>query len=161
MARAQELDVLISLWAHRLHLPPESVLDPVRVLKALAWKESTYGQNTTPLKEPAYLPGGRYFTPEQAARHKKYGVAAAKSYSSFQILYPTACELGFSGTPTDLDDDREAIRWVVELLNRRVFGRDHAMTIEEVGDCYNSGRKGGFLPAKYMQELRGYYDRLT
>ena len=161
MGRAQELDVLIPLWAHYLHIPPESDLDPVRVLKAIAWNESDYGQNTTPLKEPAYLPGGRYFTPEQAARYKRYGVAAAKSYSSFQILYPTACEMGFSGTPQGVDADREAIRWVVELLNRRTFDRDAARTIEQIGDGYNSGRVGGFLPREYMRELREHYDRLA
>jgi hypothetical protein len=161
MERRARLDQLIVQWAGRLRLPPGSEVDPVKLLKALAWKESTYGQNTTPLKEPAYCPGGRYFTDDQAQAWQQYGEAAACSYSSFQILYPTAVEMGYRDAPQGLDDDAEAIRWVVELLNRRVLGRDQARTVQQIGDAYNSGTsRDQRQPLVYMQALQAHYDRM-
>lgn len=158
MTRHDELDVLIPVWATRLHVPPG--IDPVRLLKAIAMRESRYGVLTTPRREPAYCPKGRYFDAAQARRYQRYGSAAACSYSSFQVMFPVACELGYAGTPEQLGGDAEGIQWAVELLNTRIFGRDQARTIEEIGDAYNSGScKDRFKPIAYMQAVKGFYDR--
>lgn len=157
MDKATTLSKLIMAWAGKLNLPPG--IDGVSLLRALAMKESTYGANTRPRREKAYLPGGRYFNEDQAKRYAQHGRAAACSYGSFQILYPTACELGFSGVPSQLGDDRVGIVWAVELLNRRILKRDKAQTVEQIADGYNSGtHRDGRVPGSYIQEVKKYYD---
>src|SRR3990167_9441501 len=112
--KQQELDELITLWAEQLQCPVS--LNPMAILKALAMRESRYGLLTTPRREPSYLPRGRNCNEAQGSRLEQFGSAAACSYSSFQIMFPTACEMGYRGDPHRLGEDREAIRWVIELL---------------------------------------------
>lgn len=160
MARKEELDAIVTEWAHRIKVP--TGVQAVPLLKAILMRESKYGLLTAPRREPAYMPKGRYFTPEQADRYRRYGTAAACSYSSFQIMFPLACELGYKGSPLSLGQDTEAIRWVVEYLNVRIFGKQHAQTVDEVADAYNSGScRDRFKPIAYMQAVRGYYKQFA
>lgn len=155
--RLEILNKIIPEWAKKLNVP--SGINPVALLKALARQESTYGANARPRREPGYCPGGKYFNEDQARRYAIYGKDAACSWGSFQILYPTACELGFTGAPRQLGEDGVGLRWVVELLNRRIFRRDQAQTVEQIADGYNSGtHRDKHVPAEYIAELRHHYD---
>mgnify|MGYP001563777809 CR=1 FL=1 len=157
MDRATLLNKIIPEWAKKLNVP--SGINPVALLKALARQESTYGANAKPRREKGYLPGGKYFNADQATRYAKYGKDAGSSWGSFQILYPTAVELGFTGVPLQLGDDRVGIGFVMELLNRRILKRDKAQTIEQIADGYNSGtHRDKSIPNQYITELRGHYD---
>jgi hypothetical protein len=72
-------------------------------------------------------------------------------------MFPTANELGFEGTPQELDEDKVAIVWVVELLKRRVIwmarkARGFA-PIEAIYDGYNSGNPNDKrIPEAYIRK---------
>jgi len=135
----QAIQDLCRGWGHRLELH-EGEPEGVWVLYALFLNERYNKDNPVPRLEKAYCPGGRYYSDRQ---WKVYGEDSAKSFSNWQIMYPTAFELGYRGMPHELDDDAVAIRWVVELLNRRIIRRarinDQVVTLEELLDGYNTG----------------------
>ena len=112
--------------------------------------------NSKPRSERSYRPGGLYF-PRMKVLWEKYQDAAACSYSNFQIMFPTASELGFEGTPQELDEDKVAIVWVVELLKRRVIwmarkSRGFAPA-EAIYDGYNSGNPNDKrIPETYIRK---------
>jgi hypothetical protein len=116
--------------------PPARFSDPVSpgvwVLYALFLNERYNAQNPVPRLEPSYCPGGRYYSDRL---WKLYGEDSAKSYSNWQLMFATAHELGYRGMPHELDDDTVAVRWVVEVLNRRVIRKarsnDQVVTLEE------------------------------
>lgn len=126
----------------------------VALLAALAEAESWFGVYNIPKYEPAYDSGGRYFD------HKlwmKWGSWAACSYSSWQIMYPVAIELGFDGRPQDLWDDETAIHWVMEYIDRRILKRG-CNTVEQFADAYNSGSfKDRNVPELYIEKFVGHY----
>jgi len=156
MGRRENLDSIVTEWAPRVRVPIG--VKAVPLLKAILMRESAYGTLTEPRRERAYCPGGRYYNEEQRERYVKFGVAAAMSYSAFQIMFPLACELGYKGIPSILGQDREAVRWVVEYLNDRIFGRQHAQTVLEIADAYNSGNcRDRFKPLPYMQAVSRFY----
>lgn len=120
--------------------------DTTALLAALAEMESAFGVHNRPRFEPAYAPGGFYYkkSEEQRNRFIEWGAWSACSYSSFQIMYPTACELGYdsapwSRNPGDLMHDEVAIHFVVEYMKRRVMGREEISTVKDVGVVYNGG----------------------
>ncbi len=137
-----EMKALCREWGPRLLLRSGEA-NGTAVLWALFQREHYDPHNSVPRLEKAYCPGGRYFTPNQDRLWTIYGPAAAKSYSNFQILYPVAVELGFTGPPVTLEDDAVAIEYVVRLLNRRLIPLsrkdDGKVKAGELFDAYNSG----------------------
>ena len=129
------------------------------LLLAIADVESSAGTQNLPRFEPAYSIGGFYW---KRARHvrqewRRWGDFAACSFSSWQILFVVAFELGFRGDPIALREDVLAVRWVVELLNRRIFGRE-AKTVRDVADGWNSGSfKDANVPQAYVEKLEAAY----
>lgn len=124
-------------------------LDGECLLKALAMNESALGVYNVPKHEKAYDLGGTYGKRELWAR---FGSWAACSYSSWQIMYPVALELGFTGSPMDLWHDDTAINYVVELIKRRIIARG-ATDIKQVFDAYNSGSfKDSIVPHDYIEK---------
>lgn len=133
-------------------------LDGECLLKAIAMNESSYGSYNLPRFEKAYSYNqkGIYSNRDLWA---KYGDWAACSYSSFQIMYPTALELGFNGSPMDLWKDSTAIYYVVELILRRTI-RKGATTVQHVLDAYNSGTfKDNNIPQEYINKGMIAYQR--
>ncbi|KKL98976.1 hypothetical protein LCGC14_1819020, partial [marine sediment metagenome] len=88
-------------------------LDGTALLASIAFVESSGGKNNYPNFEPYWAPEGKVFTIEgklQRSRHplsnklvverfNEYGMASACSFSSWQILYHTAADLGFKKAP--------------------------------------------------------------
>lgn len=131
-------------------------LDGECLLKAIAMNESAYGAYNVPKFEKAYSLGGVY---GNRALWAKHGDWAACSYSSWQIMYPTAIELGFTGSPIDLRQDRTAIYYVVELILRRCI-RKGATEIRQVFDMYNSGSfRDSIVPQTYIDKGILNYER--
>lgn len=136
-------------------------INPAALLWAIYFCEKYTKGNRVPRLEAAYQPKGYYYEHSEAVRaeYERWGDYAACSYSNFQILYVTARELGFQGPPLALDRDSVAIRFVVELLNRRIFGRG-AKTVEQVADAYNSGSfRDQHQPIAYIQKFVKFYEK--
>lgn len=132
------------------------------LLKAIAKIESSFGSMNIPKHEKAFDNGGAYFNTEQRERWLRWGAWAACSYSSWQIMYPTACELGFDKapwqrSPGDLNDDAVAIIWVIEFIKKRILSKG-AQDLRQVFDAYNSGTFKDFIvPTDYIEKATKYY----
>jgi hypothetical protein len=157
----EELEAMADLcrgWGDRLELREGEPIGAY-VLFALFLNERYNKANPDPRLEKSYCPGGRYYSDRL---WKLYGEDSAKSFSNWQIMFPTAHELGFRGMPTELDDDAVAIRWVVELLNRRIIRRarinDQVVTLEEIFDGYNTGSPNDqFVNPEYVRRGKEHY----
>jgi hypothetical protein len=92
------------------------------------------------------------------AIYAAFGDAGASSWSSFQILYVAAWELGCDLAPWMLHDDATALTWVIRHLDRRVFTAG-ARTVAEIADAYNSGsHTDGNVPAEYIASFIVHYN---
>lgn len=143
--------------------------DAYRFLLALTGVESSFGHNTKPRHEPAYDVGGRYFSEKL---HAAYGYHAqpspiAFSYSSFQMMFPVAYELGYEGNPEYLtcDEDYNGGDWIVcplvcLYMKERGLEKD-AKTLESLYDAFNSGSPKGWVPEEYIQKAMGFYEKGT
>lgn len=117
--------------------------------------------NTEPRFEAAYAPGGYYYehSIEVRARWTQWGRDSACSYSNFQILYNTACELGYIGPPKALDKDGLALPYVCLYIRRRIIDRG-ATKPEQIADAYNSGSfSDQHIPGAYIRKFMKYYER--
>lgn len=84
---------------------------------------------------------------------------ASSSFGSFQLLYVTATELGFTSHPIALQDDMICAQWATDLIRRRFVQTQGAKTLRDVLDAYNSGAaKDGIVPAAYIAKGIGFYD---
>ena len=151
---------IVKPYAASLTCP--SSLQPVPLLLAIADVESSGGANNVPKHEDAYDRGGLYW--KEAAHVKdavrRWGAFAACSYSSWQLLYIVAVELGLGAEtdPAQMRDDVFAIPWVIAALNRRVFARG-AQNIQDVADGWNSGSfTDTNKPLAYIEAMRLAYE---
>ena len=125
-------------------------LDGVAVLAALAEVESKFGSNAVPRHEKSFHPGGEW---NVQALHDEFGCWACCAYSSWQIQFSVARELGFPGRPEDLQKDDTAVLWVLEYIEHRIL-RPGCKTLEQLADAYNSGSfKDAFVPTKYVADF--------
>ena len=149
-------------------------LDGTALLASIAFVESSGGKNNYPNFEPYWAPEGKVFTIEgklQRSRHplsnklvverfNEYGMASACSFSSWQILYHTAADLGFKKAPWLLWEDAIAILWVIKRLN--VLVGHGAETIEHFADAWNSGSfRDRIIPKEYIEKVSDVYTKLT
>lgn len=157
---------LVASPSLNLHLNETSV-DRERLLLALAGQESNFGRMCGLRTEPGYSPGGKYYkdSPFQKAAFLAYGKAACGSWGPWQILYPTAWELGFRGQPWELFGAATCLTWAIALINRRILpaippGLSEEKFLAKFADAYNTGSwKKGLAPAKYITELWGHYQK--
>jgi hypothetical protein len=134
--------------------------DSVTLLRAIAQNESSYGINKTPRFEPAFYVGGRMYnhSKELQAAIAKYGKPASCSYSSFQIMYETARELGYNGDPVSLNDDSKTMEWVLDYINNRIL-KYMPTKLEDIFDAYNSGSfRDKFIPLTYVHDGMAHYE---
>lgn len=142
-------------------LVPDGI-DPEALLWAVYYCERYTKHSREPRFEAAYAPGGLYYKNSEHVRkeYEEWGSSACCSYSNFQILYITACELGYTGPPLGLDSDRIALPYVVKYINERCFAKPGQETVEHVADAYNSGNHlDRFKPLTYIRRFRRFYDR--
>lgn len=155
------IEQLIKEWAQKFPCTFPDSLDPEAILWAV-WHCEKYDQyDKEPRFEASYAPGGYFYDTSEEVRMNwaVYGRSAACSYSNFQIMYPTARELGYVGPPVALDKDEIALPYVVALICKRIIDAG-ATTPEQVADAYNSGSfKDNYKPEAYMKKFRCYYDK--
>lgn len=139
--------------------PKDVFLNFTHLLQAIAMQESTYGQNNNPRFEPAYAPGGLYYKATHVKNlYEKYGRDAACSWSSFQIMFITAFELGYREKPSDLKHDSIAIHWIIKYIEKRIFRFDPDK-LEQIFDAYNSGSfRDKNIPKEYITNCLRYYE---
>lgn len=160
---SRPLKNLCRVYGLKLGIGSSLGLNPDALLYAICLNESSGGKNDIPRFEPAYAPNGYYFKRSQEVRDKwgKYGDLAAMSWGPWQIMFTTAGELGFSGSPLELWDAEVSIQFVVKLIKDRIIVRLGAKTVEEIGDSYNSGTfKDAVIGqvAEYRSRLRKNYE---
>ena len=132
--------------------------DCIALLGALAEVESQFSAYNVPKYEKNYDWGGPYFNGDQRDRWLKWGSWAACSYSSWQMMFPTACELGFRGTPMDLCDDGVAVHFVVEFMKKRLLAKGFHQRLSDVADCWNSGSADDLMvPTEYIAKFTEAY----
>lgn len=152
---------LVKEQAAKLELQDDEI-DPEVLLAAILFCESNMGKNTTPRVEKAYLPGGRYFKADHVqAAYQEYGEAAAASYGPWQVLYITALELGFSGSPKELEEPAVNLSFAIKVINQRALRRG-ARTVAQIADAYNSGsHRDRFVPTGYIKKLIRAYNGIA
>lgn len=152
---------LCRTYGPMLRMPPGCGIDGARFMAAIAGCESSFGKNTTPRYEPAYDFGGEYSeNPPQSELLAHWGKQAAYSYGPWQILPCNA--RGF--TPQELATDPEkCAQAFVGFFNRYIVGVRHALTFDEMAQCYNSGRfVANSSPgvARYVADALDYYNSI-
>ena len=137
--------------------------DPFGLIGSIAEVESKFGLYNLPKHERAFDLGGKY---ENLSRWKRWGAWAACSYSSFQIMYPVACEVGYDEDPwdrppSDLWDDHVAIHWVLTYIRERILEQG-VSTIKDFADAYNSGtHKDRLIPEDYIFKFTKAYQTVV
>lgn len=134
--------------------------DPVLLIASIAEVESKFGFYNVPNYEKAFDLGGPY---AKDGLWFRWGSWAACSYSSFQIMYPVAVELGFNGerSPLELWDDDVAFHFVLEYIKKRILGKG-ASSIDEFADAYNSGSfKDKNIPQEYIRDFKLAYENVN
>lgn len=137
--------------------------DPAKLMISLAMVESSLGMNSRPRHEPAYDFGGLYWNKEHGKpwRWDIHGSISACSFSSWQIMFPTAVELGLDPLthPCELQDDSKAVHWVIEYIKRRILDRG-AVTLANFAVGYNGGNPSAFndQTIKYAKKLELAYN---
>lgn len=163
----------IDHWCLSLVVPAGATFEARPLLAAITGNESSWGiKQYTPNFEPAYYRGGGYYLKpgNQWLRDlvAEYEECAAMSWSAWQIMFPTAWELGYRGHPWGLAEAEDALPWVVQYLGRRVFNEwkkaptpelvAPAMTLAQVGDAYNTGtHRDRNRNLKYEHDLEVHY----
>ena len=161
------LKELAAEWGFKIHCHDD--VDGAKLLIAIAQVESSGGTNAIPRHEQAYSIGGYYYRNAKHVRvlFKEWGDWAACSYSSWQIMFITATELGYTGTPIDLRKDHIAIPYVVKYLNVRAFDKesfkkDPRSSLDKAADAYNSGSYADKnIPEDYIAKVKAAYIGVT
>lgn len=131
--------------------------DGALVLWAFAGVESSFGRDRYVMRfEPSYSPGGKVYRASPFIRDlwRQHGPDAARSFGSWQMMFPTAVQLGYTGTPEGLADDRALAPLVCAYMKRAQGG-----TLENAADAYNSGNwRDRFVPLDYLARIVRAYE---
>lgn len=123
--------------------------NPFLLLATIAECESTFGLRNRPRYERAFDEGGFYFNETNAQKwnYFMHGSLVAHSFSSFQILFVSAVEAGFSPgrSPLELSLDEVAIFYVVRFIRNRLLNKG-PLTIRTFGVGYNGGSPSSTNP---------------
>lgn len=132
----QQIADVCRAWGIHLHV--DDTINGPRLLWALSGCESSFGLNATPRHEPAYDAGGAYAAnAEMAKLLAEFGSAAACSYGPWQILLVN-CQPGTS--PDDMLRAERCAMETVSFINRVILDHEHARTVKEIAEAYNSGK---------------------
>ena len=131
-------DVLAACIRYGPQLQGPAGLDPVRLMAALSFNESSIGANCGPRHEPVFDVGGAYGDgPIMRPLLDEYGSAAACSYGPWQMML---CNYGRAYTPSQLLTDLQAnAEEFVRFFNLNVLKHRGAKTLNDVGQVWNSG----------------------
>lgn len=145
-------------WGAMLRVPDG--INGARLLWALSGCESSFGADCKPRHEPYYHNLAAAGTNAQlVALTAQWGCDAHSSFGPWQELL-----INCSATmrPEDFASlDRCALE-VATFINARILGHEHATTVEEIAEAYNSGKwQWMTTPAgvqTYVADCRRYYD---
>lgn len=152
-------------WGPQLWTP--SGVDGVRLFWAIAGCESSFGANCAPRHEPAYCTGQYSKSPQVRALTTQFGHAAHCSFGPWQTLLVNVERFGPGDvlladdevTPDDMIDCDIAARRAVDFMNQNIFRREHASTVAEIADAYNSGDwRDRIVPQQYIADCQRYYN---
>lgn len=131
-------------------------VDGPTLLWALSGRESSFGANCKPRFEPAYYTGGRYAAADsQKALIAEFGQDAAYSYGPWQVMLCNAP--GFTPDELGMDLEKAAVA-TVGFINRRILIAEHATTVDQVADAYNSGNwRDNIHPVDYCLAVGKFY----
>ena len=122
---------------------------------AVSMVESSGGKNATPRYEPGFQKRYLQGKPQWEQLAKQYGwQAVSSSYGPYQIMFPTAVDLGFKGTPQQLADP---------VINRQYFDKKFTKDFAKTGNVqmallrYNGGGNPNYpnLVMSYLPKKRG------
>lgn len=156
-SRGRNLVKIIQNWAPVLLQPKIEWAETRALLAALAEVESNFGENAVPKYEKAFDWNGPWARPDIL---KRWGAWGACSYSSFQIMYQVAVELGFDSerSPAELHEDEVAFIYVAAYIDRRIL-RCGAKSVRDFADGYNSGsHRDDIIPIQYIERFETAYD---
>lgn len=135
-----------------------------RLMLTIAGLESDFGNKREFVRaEKVYAPGGRYYNQSLEIRQdfRRWGWLACSSFGTFQIMHPTAKELGFDDHPIRLQEDTICGYWAGQLIQKRFIAHQGAKTLSDVLDAYNTGGyKDINIPAQYIAKGLIIYDNL-
>lgn len=136
------------------------------IAQAVAMVESSGGKNVKSRYEPGFQ--RRYLQGKQEWEKlaAKYGwQPVSSSHGKWQIMFPTAVELGFTGSPEQLAD---------EATNRQYFEKKFQRDYKKTGDLrktflrYNGGgdptypdKVMRYLPKKEQQAMQGQKQQMS
>jgi hypothetical protein len=129
-------------------------LDPVRLMWAIAGKESSFGRNCVPRFESAYFTNGRYGgNPPMPELIRLYGKAAASSYGPWQVML---CNCRHRA-PADLNSLENCALDFVYHANRILEGQKPP-NLDTFAWAYNSGHwHTAIKPEDYIVHVTAYY----
>ena len=133
-------------------------LSGIKLLWAISGQESSFGANCGPRLEPAYWDGAYSETGLQQELNRQYGIAAAKSYGPWQVMYQNCYRLG---TPGEIDADINlGAQAAVDFLNDYVIGSQKAVSLQQIARVYNSGNLTVPMTMgvmRYIENVGQYY----
>jgi hypothetical protein len=136
-----------------------------RLLLTIAGLESSFGEKREYVRmEAAFAPGGKYYKINEPLRalYSRYGCLAASSFGTFQVMFITATELGFTGKPWELQDDNVCAEWATKLITKRFIRGHGAKTLRDILDAYNSGAHADkYIPTIYIERGFKIYGQLS
>lgn len=130
------------------------------LLWAIAGLESDWGRQRLFVRHEAeFMPSGKYGRAEHLRRlWDEYGILAASSLGTWQVMAVTAWELGFRGHPIELQQDAACATWAAKLIAQRIVKRQGAQTLERVLDAYNTGtHRDRAIPRAYIDQGIVFY----
>lgn len=139
-------DVLVACASYGLQLLVVASLDPVKVAKAIASNESSFGYNCGPRHEPAYEATGALWARKAMTpllvQYPPVGIPpqspAACSYGPWQMMF-----CNFQGcTPQQLLTDLDlCASEFVRFFNLYVIQEKNAQTLEDIAEVWNEGHE--------------------
>jgi hypothetical protein len=127
------------------------------LLTALLYSETKMGKKMDSKPEPAFMPGGQYFTKENVQEaFGKYGELAAFSYGPWQLPYIVARDLGFEGSPEELAEPKTNLHFTIQYLNQRIL--KGAKTVSQIADCYSKNYIDRRVPHSYVRRFIQAYN---
>ena len=101
-----------------------------------------------------YLKGKK----EWADAEKRYGAQAiSSSYGPWQIMYSTAVQYGYKGTPTALSDPKVSLPYVQKVAGK--LNKKYSGNLEKVFSAYNAGEGRVGTNPEYIKKAMDHYKR--
>lgn len=140
----------------------ESSLSETPIAKAISSVESSGGKNITPRYEAGFYERYLKNNPEFQDAIKEFGKEeVSSSYGMYQIMYPTAVQYGYKGTPQDLAKPSVNDKWFEIIFDSLLKKTGN---LRDTISAYNAGTGGiGTNPEyveKVINQLGGFYKSL-